>query len=741
MPRCDECGLKGCVEVPWQYPLVIDMPIMFVGQAPGDTESITKRPFTGRAGKMAWRVMHEAGINKERVVITNACCCCPPDDRQPTLREIQLCNDRLEKEIHEAQPAYIVAFGEVAMIALTGKTKIKSQRGMWYPLLPKYNYDCMVMCTLHPSFLLRQRAWINEVIKDLREVQQAYVMGGIHHTIEVFDDPKWILDPPAHELAEHLERYAPYVTAIDIETPSELNMRKAEIIGISFCADTTECVAIDLTSGRFDNRWPVIKKFLEDKDARKVTQNGQFDVGCLETNGMEVRGLAWDTLYAEHTINSDLPGSLDYLRSRYTKIKPYKPTKQEMKEFERWDKERRLVYNAWDSVTTLEVMMAQQELMDPAQIKVLTTIELPLIWVFNRMERKGVLIDKVWMAFAYKELGPAADALTEQFLAETNGVSIGSPKQLKKLFDLMDTKEDTLKKQITRGHPQSKLMQMVLDYRGLNIIASTFLLGSYRKLDNGRLHTHFKIEGTGTGRPASEKPNLNNVPKWVREMFLADDGKVWIEGDYTQQELHTIAVVADEQNMLADLANGVSVHGEMCKVMTGRSKEELSDIEYRTVKSTVFGTAYGRTPRSIAIEFGITTAQAEAWQVACINKYPGLVRYRNTQLREFQETGRCRTAFGRVRIIQSGTQGYNTPVQSTAADITNTTLIKLDKDGIDLRLTVYDSVVAQADEGKEAEEVAAHMKEVMERPIPELKNHKFPAAFGIGKNWKELREW
>ena len=734
--NCEECGLKDCVEVPWQIPIISQYPLLLVGQAPGSTETITRVPFTGSAGKMAWRVLKEAGLNKERLHITNTCCCCPPEDRQPTLREVQLCNARLKEEIHFCQPQFIIALGEIPMIALTGKTGIKSHRGAWHPLLAHYDYNCMVKCVLHPSFLLRQRQWIDITIADLRDVQQACEIGYIRSNIEVRDTPQWIMDPSPSELADLLEEMSSHVTAVDIETPSELDMRTAHVIGISFASNGSSAICLDLMDGPRDPKWEVMKRYLEDHRAQKVTQNGQFDIGVLETNGVNVKGLVWDTLYAEHTINSDLPGNLDALRSRYTKIAPYKPTKAEMKEFAKWEKVRRLVYNGWDAITTIEVMYAQIEQMDNNQAKVLREIEIPLIWVFNAMERKGVLLDQQWMALAYEQLGPVAEEIEQEWFAPI-GVNPRSPVQLKKYFGVDCTGEDELIKLMKRGHSESQRMQKLLDYRELHKAASVYILGMYKRMVDGRIHTHFKIEGTGTGRPASENPNLNNVPKWLRAMFVSDEGKVWIEGDYTQQELHTIACVANDSQLLTDLANGVNVHHQMAVTALNREWETLTDMERLAVKAITFGTAYGRTARSIAMEFGITVRQAEEWQNACVNKYPGLLEYRETQLARFRQIGRCYTAFGRVRVLQSFTQGLNTPIQGSAADITNTSLIELHKRGIDLRLTVYDSIITQANRGEE-EDVKREMQEVMERPIAELGGHKFPAKYGVGVNWKDM---
>ena len=167
--------------------------------------------------------------------------------------------------------------------------------------------------------------------------------------------------------------------------------------------------------------------------------------------------------------------------------------------------------------------------------------------------------------------------------------------------------------------------------------------------------------------------------------------------------------------------------------------EDASDKEKVWTKNVVFGTAYGRGPTAIARQFGVAIKTAEQWQVACINKYPGLIRYRQKREAAFTKTGRSQTAFGRSRPIQTMMQALNTPIQSAGSDVCMTALIKLHELGFDLRLTVHDSIMIQVDE-RELKDIATSMRNVMQSRIKELNNMSFPVEVSYGDNWYAMKE-
>ena len=735
-PECQECGLKDFKSVSWQHPINIDYQLLVIGQAPGATEVLTKTPFTGPAGKMLWRIMFEGGIDKSKVFVSNICCCAPPEDREPSLKEIGLCHSRLVAEINICKPKLILALGEVAVRTLTGRTGIQSQRGQFFPLLSKYNYECQVFCALHPSFIMRQRQWIDIGVKDIKKVREFLLNGTITKPLE----PTFVIDPPASELAEMLEKMTPHITSIDIETPGQLDVLTAKVIGIAFCCNEDFAVGLNFTTeGPRSEQWEIMKKFLEDKSARKCAQNGQFDLAVLETNGVIVKGLVWDTLLAEHTMNSDLPGNLDALRSRYTDILPYKPIKKDMKQIGSWTAERRASYNCWDVVTTHKVRLAQELLMGEEQKKVLETIEVPLIYVCNYMQRKGILVDKRKMGALCSKIIPEIKRMEEQYFDPIH-LNPRSPLQVKKYLNIDATGEDELNTLIRRGHPQKEFMETLLEYRGLDKTLKTYLLGVNERLIKGRIHAQPRIAGTGTGRLSYQNPNLQNVPALLRNIYIPDSEDCsFLEADYSQLELRVIGLLAPEPTMIQEFAEGKRIHDIMGKLVYQKEWADMTPTEHVRAKAVVFGTVYGRSARSIAIEFGVPIKEAERWQMICVNKYPGIREYTKHQTENFYKTHRTSTPFGRVRFLQTVLQSYNTPIQSSASDVMLTSLIELFKKNFDLRITVHDSVIIHT-EDKLKKEVINSGREILQRPIEQLNNYQFPTKIKEGKDWYNMKE-
>ncbi len=731
--NCSECGLAQAAFVPWYYPPGAD--VLLVAQAPGEVETWIHKPLIGPAGKTEWRICKTAGLDKNNFAQTNVCACWPPDDRKPTDNEMACCFPRLKAEILLTQPNLIVALGDVSIYALTGiRRPVKSTRGQFFPLLDKYDYSCNVLCCLHPSFVMRQRQWFETAVADHRLILNPPTE--VSTIEETQSEITHITNPSPSELADYLSKGRKFKPAFDIETPGELNPRRAEVIGIAFAYKPNEAIGMDLVKG--DERWNIVKQFLEDRTVEKTTQNGSFDLECLHTNGVEVQGMTFDTKLAEHILNSDLPTGLDYLRGRYTTIPPYKPTRRDMKLIGKWSSERRITYNNLDAITTWIVAQEQQQLMDQDDWSVLNEIEMPLIPALNKMQRRGMLVDVETLAVMSMRLEPKIEELNKKWFAPI-GLTHSQNIALAKHLGLDSVDEDTLTKQIKRGHDQANFMQALLDVRNMDNLNKKYLLGIFQRLEEGRIHTSFLSEIAGTGRLACRNPNLQNVPKYMRVIYIADPGKQIIEGDWKQLEFVVWAVIAPEPKLLADIKKGVDVHDMLCKAIFGKPKSMLTERQVLREKAVVFGTMGGRTARSIAMEFGVSTLVAESWQRAVVAKYPGFSTYIQKQTKLFNNGNFVRTPFGRKRQVQTPTQALNTPFQGSAADVAKSTIVALDKANFELHLTVHDSIIVEADT-KDAVEVAHEQQKIMQRSIKQLNNHQFKAKMGTGVNWYELKE-
>lgn len=739
--NCENCDLKGSKIV---HPYIPPTPmgkILFVGQAPGKTEKVTGVPFTGSAGRMLYACLISAGIDKRKVYITHLVSCFPGVDKKgndltPTPREISYCNKRLIQEVLDIKPDLIVALGGPALYELTGQEGILTARGQFFNLREKFNYTCPVLACLHPSYVMRQRQWMETAVKDFKEINNFRINGVPPEE----KDYKFLMDPSPEELFNYL--HMSDTLAFDTETTG-LNPRVDHVIGASFSNSYYSAAAVLFRPG--DPRIEVMRKVLSDPSIKKITQNGSFDCSMLECDmGIKVEGLDYDTRLAEQLMNPDMPTNLDHLRAVYTKIKAYKPPKKEMKTIQHWGKDKTLTYANWDAVATFQVAEEQKKKLTSGQLNLLRTLLIPLVPALNSMTNKGVLVDIDTLAGKYAINIPKLKALEED-VKERVGINPHSPKQVAEHFNITSTGRKDLEYYINRGDPRGPDMQLVLDCRDLKKESSTYLKGLFDRLEydekgNGYVHTNYDPSGTGTGRLSSSNPNLQNQPKPIRVLFIAEPGKYLVSGDYKQLELWVGSIIAPCGILRQDLTDGVDVHSMIAKEIEPYVPQRLKHRVRLLAKTIVFGTFYGRGARSIAIEFGCSTSQAEEWQAICFKKYPGLIKYVKDRYNDYQTTKTVTTPWGRHRVISSPTQAFNTPVQSSASDITMSSLVKMYQEGFDLRLTVHDEIVWQCNQEDLHQSIIA-ARDILSRPIPQLDNNQFPVTFKYGTNWYDMEDY
>lgn len=137
--------------------------VMFIGEAPGADEDRLGEPFVGRAGQLLNRIIAACGWKREEIYICNILRCRPPDNRTPLPTEAANCREYLDGQIAIIQPEYIVCWGSCAAQNLLGVTdSIGKMRQRWY----SYG-SARVLCTYHPSYLLRNPAAKRPVWDDM----------------------------------------------------------------------------------------------------------------------------------------------------------------------------------------------------------------------------------------------------------------------------------------------------------------------------------------------------------------------------------------------------------------------------------------------------------------------------------------------------------------------------------------------------------------------------------------------
>ena len=213
------------------------------------------------------------------------------------------------------------------------------------------------------------------------------------------------------------------------------------------------------------------------------------------------------------------------------------------------------------------------------------------------------------------------------------------------------------------------MARQVMDYRQLVTLNGTFIDGlSHFIHEDGRIRSNYPLFRTVTGRPSSFQPNLNNIPRKrveIKYQFTADPGEWMIEGDLSQAEFRIWASESQDPQMIADINGGLDIHkitaamgkgliipaGEITYDQFLKWTAEITKEERNIAKTVVFGMMYGRGPRAIAIELGITFAQAKRIIQLFFGRYPIARQWLRDTVEYAKRTGMVINAYGRRRRL------------------------------------------------------------------------------------------
>jgi DNA polymerase len=141
--------------------------LMFIGEAPGESEDLSGIPFVGRAGKLFDKYLEAVGIDRNSVYIANMLKCRPPKNRDPLPSEQDLCIDYLREQVRLIKPKLIVCLGRISAMRLIREDfKITKEHGIWYK---KGNFE--ISAVYHPSLLLRDPRKKEDMLIDMKAVK------------------------------------------------------------------------------------------------------------------------------------------------------------------------------------------------------------------------------------------------------------------------------------------------------------------------------------------------------------------------------------------------------------------------------------------------------------------------------------------------------------------------------------------------------------------------------------------
>ncbi len=145
-----------------------DAALMFIGEAPGEQEDLSGKPFVGRAGQLLDRFLFAVDIDRKDVYIANILKCRPPHNRDPQPAEEDACIEYLREQVRRIQPKLIVCLGRIsAMRLIKPDYKITQEHGQW---VQKGNF--LMTAVYHPAALLRDPRKNEEMLRDMKNIKE-----------------------------------------------------------------------------------------------------------------------------------------------------------------------------------------------------------------------------------------------------------------------------------------------------------------------------------------------------------------------------------------------------------------------------------------------------------------------------------------------------------------------------------------------------------------------------------------
>ena len=605
-----------------------------------------------------------------------------------------------------------------------------------------------------------------------------------------------IVDDPAALAAVVAEcRRAPLV-ALDTETTS-LDPMRAVLVGMSLAGAPGRSwylpfahVAPDgeLAGGVPPRNLPPLasdalrplRALLADPAVPKAGHNVKYDWLVLRRAGVDLAGVAYDSMLASFVLD---PGrrshAIDELASERLSLRMR--TYQELVGRGRAERSFAAVpladaarYCAADSETVLRLRDAfRPELEDHQLVRLLETIEVPLIPVLVEMEWHGVLVD-------LERLGEIARAFThelaelEQTIYRVAGAefNINSTPQLRHvLFEkhqlpvLKRTKTgastdyDVLEQLAAMGHEVPRLL---IEYRELSKLKSTYVdaLPGFINPATGRIHTSFNQTGAATGRLSSSEPNLQNIPvrtprgETIRRAFVAPPGAVLVTADYSQIELRLLAHLSGDPAFVQAFEQGGDIHRQTAAIIFGVPQDQVTAEMRARAKTINFGTIYGQGPFALSRQLGITLDEAKAFIQQYFTRFAGVRAWLDRTVAEARARGYVETLFGRRRYVPElkdknfnvrsfgERTATNSPLQGSAADLIKRAMIGVDhalrEGGLETRvlLQVHDELVLEVPE-RESDQA----RELVKREMVGAAALRVPlvVSIGVGKNWVDAK--
>lgn len=548
--------------------------IMIVGEAPGEAEARTGKPFQGKSGQLLREELRKVGINDDEVYITNVVKCRPPDNATPKGKHVKACRKYLDYELATVKPKYVLTLGNPATKAIFGKAKITEVHGT---VLSK---DGIIgMPAFHPAYCLRDPSKTPMFAKDLKRFVDT--TKGIKRKTSI----DWKVINNNHDFNEFIEELtASKWFSFDIETTGLFpHSDEGHLTCMSFCLDSTYrswVLPLFGPQGEFTcavpyptpNEQRMVLKLIESVAQGKfgVGHNAKFDnIWLYRKYGVKFR-LIFDTIIASHTLDENVGHDLKSLASFYFDAPAYDLNTKEKQGFVEAKKLYR--YSAKDAYYTLKLKDIFHSMIekDPTIKRLFYRLAMRSQRAFQAIELNGLHINRE--RYEKAETDTIAELkVTLKKLNKMAGKEINwnSPQQVAELlfgdFGLdpvvitaggaFSTGEETLI-ELKGKHP---IADLLVRYRELEKFRGTYLEGWKEYMVGDMLYMSYKVTGTVTGRFSSR---IHQTPRdgTIRNVVDAPEGWTFAQGDFSQAELRVAAIVSRDPELMKCFKEDIDVH-------------------------------------------------------------------------------------------------------------------------------------------------------------------------------------
>lgn len=524
--------------------------------------------------------------------------------------------------------------------------------------------------------------------------------------------------------------------------------------------------------------WKILWSLLEDPNVQKYGHNIKFDLLCLRKIGIDLQGVAFDSMVASYCLNPSRSShglkelALEYLGHRMTTIEELigKGTKQIS--MAQVDVARAGCYAADDAQQTWKLsLLLEKQLHEEKLERLFYEVEMPLVPILADMEETGMAVDLPYLKALKEDFAKESRTLEKEIVALAGQeFNLNSPKQLGfilfeklKLPVIRKTKtgystDEEVLKTLSLLHP---LPQKLMEYRTLQKLESTYVDALLAVADpqSGRVHTNFHQTVAATGRLSSSNPNLQNIPirtaygRRIRRAFVAPAGHVFLSADYSQIDLRTLAHVSCDESLCQAFRSERDIHTATAQDVFHVTADQVTAELRRKAKAINFGIVYGQQAFGLSQSLGISISEAKDYIERYFQQYSGVARWSKEVVEQARLKGFVTTILGRLRYLPeinsknaamrnfAERTALNTPIQGSSADIIKVAMIHLwralraQRLRSKMILQVHDDLLFEV-----PEEELPVMKSLVKKEMETAVTLKVPLVVDLkwGKNWEEL---